>query len=166
MRKDICTQLDDATSLADVFEVVKVAVLKHMGKSRGGLMLGMADLGNSPKAFLGAFYPVGSNVIVMNKIPLQRIKETKPELYKPYAFHVLMHEYLHAFGLLDEDLVRAKVHEITKASLGEEHLATKIAEDTKCFFNHLVYPGSTWQPDDGGIELVKGFDRSSVSYIA
>jgi hypothetical protein len=166
MRRDICVQLDEAQTLADVFEVVKAAVLKHMGKSRGGLMLGMADLGNSPKAFLGGFYPVGSNVIVMNKIPLQRIKETRPELYKPYAFHVLMHEYLHAFGLLDENLVRSKVQEISRASLGEDHLATQIAADTKCFFNHLVYPGSTWQPDDEGIELVRDFDRSSVSYIA
>ncbi|TRZ90179.1 MAG: hypothetical protein D4R88_04115 [Methanosarcinales archaeon] len=46
-----------------------------------------------------AFYPVGTNVIVMNKIPLERIKETRPELYKPYIFHasitpLLPHYYL------------------------------------------------------------------------
>ncbi|KPQ42420.1 MAG: hypothetical protein MPEBLZ_03049, partial [Candidatus Methanoperedens nitroreducens] len=51
-------------------------------------MLGLANLGNHPEGFFGGFYPVGSNVIVMNKIPLERIKETRLELYKPYAFHV------------------------------------------------------------------------------
>jgi hypothetical protein len=166
MRSDLSTQLNDAHTFADIFEVVKAAVLKHMGKSRGGLMLGMANLGNSPKAFLGGFHSVGSNVIVMNKIPLQRINETRPELSKPYAFHVLMHEYLHTFGILDENLVKSKVQDITRAALGDDHLATMIANDTKCFFNHLVYPEYSWKPDDGGIEIIKDFDRSSVCYIA
>jgi hypothetical protein len=31
---------------------------------------------------------------------------------------------------------------------------------------HLVYPDSAWKPDDAVLELVDGFDRSSVSYIA
>jgi hypothetical protein len=166
VKKNFKTQLEDAHSLADIFELVKAAVLKCMGKSRAGLMLGMADLGNSPQAFFGAFYPVGSNVIVMNKIPLLRIKETRPELYKPYAFHVLMHEYLHSLGYLNESLVKSKVYEITRAVLGEEHLSTKIAIDTREFFSYLVYPNTTWQPHDESIELVNGFDRSSVSYIA
>jgi hypothetical protein len=80
---DFRTRLEKAKTLADIFEVVKAVVLKTMKKSRGGLMLGIADLGNHPQGFLGGFFTTGSNVIVMNKIPLQRIKETKPELYKP-----------------------------------------------------------------------------------
>ena len=166
MSRDFQSQLDAALTLADIFEVVKAAVHKSMGKRRAGLMLGMANLGNSPKEFLGAFYPVGTNVIVMNKIPLQRIRETKPDLYKPYAFHVLMHEYLHSLGYMDENLVRSKVYDISKSVLGENHLATQIAVDTKCFFNHLVYPDSTWKADDNGIEIIRDFDRSSVCYIA
>ncbi len=35
-------------------------VLKSMKKSRGGLMLGMADLSNHPKVFIGSFFAVGS----------------------------------------------------------------------------------------------------------
>ena len=94
MKPDFPTLLENAKSLADIFEVVKTAVLDSLGKSRGGLMLGLADLGNHPQGWLGAFYPIGSNVIVMNKIPLKRIKETCPSLYKPYTFHVLLHEYM------------------------------------------------------------------------
>ena len=163
---DFKTRLEEAKTLADIFEVVKAIVLKSMKKSRGGLMLGMADLGNHPKGFLGGFFTVGSNVIVLNKNPLQRITETRPELYKPYAFHVLLHEYIHSLGYLDERMVNTKVYEITKDALGEEHLATQIAASTESFIKHLVYPDTAWKADDDRMELEKDFDRSSVSYIA
>jgi hypothetical protein len=163
---DFKARLEEARTLADIFEVVKAAVLKSMKKSRGGLMLGMADLGNHPQAFFGGFFTTGSNVIVINKNPLQRIKETKPDLYKPYAFHVLLHEYIHSLGYLDENKVKSYAYQITMQALGEDHLATQIAANTEGFMKHLVYPDSVWKPDDEGIELVDGFDRSSVSYIA
>ncbi len=166
MRIDYESRLDEAKSLADIFEVVKSLVLNSTGKCRGGLMLGMANLGNHPQGFFGGFFTTGSNVIVLNKIPLQRIKETRPELYKPYVFHVLLHEYIHSLGYLDEAIVRSKVHHITKEALGEEHLATQMAANTVGFIKHLAYPDVSWKPDDTGLELVEGFDRSSVSYIA
>jgi hypothetical protein len=164
-RTSFHTRLETAKTLADIFEVVKSAVWESRRKSRGGLMLGLANLGNHPQGFFGAFYPVGSNVIVMNKIPLERIKETRPEIYKPYIFHVLLHEYLHTLGYLDESGVRKMVLEITRDVFGDEHLATGIAKDTAHFFNNLVYPGAAWQPDDMRMELVPGFDRGSASYI-
>ncbi len=166
MNLNFNTRLEKAKTLADIFEVVKAAVWESQRKSRAGLMLGLANLGNHPQGFFGAFYPVGSNVIVMNKIPLERIKETRPELYKPYIFHVLLHEYLHTLGYLSESGVRQMAHEITRQVFGEEHLATKIAKDTTLFFKNLVYPNAAWQPDDMNLELVDGFDRGSASYIA
>ena len=84
--------LENAHSLADIFEVVKRAVENDVGYARGGLMLALADLGNHPQGFIGAFFPVGTNIIVMNKVPLARIKETQPELYQYYAFHVPLDE--------------------------------------------------------------------------
>ena len=166
MKIDYGSRLDEAKSLADIFEVVKSLVLNSTGKCRGGLMLGMANLGNHPQGFFGGFFTTGSNVIVLNKIPLQRIKETRPELYKPYVFHVLLHEYIHSLGYLDESEVRSKVHHITREALGDEHLATKMAANAESFIKHLAYPDISWKPDDTGLELVEGFDRSSVSYIA
>ncbi len=102
--KNIRLQFEDAITLADIFEVVKTVVLLSIGKSRGGLMLGMANLGNHPQGFFGGFFTIGSNVIVMNKIPLQRLKDTKPDLFKPYAFYILLHEYIHSLGYMDERL--------------------------------------------------------------
>ena len=166
MRIDFKLKLDEAKTLPDIFEVVKSLVQSSIVKSRGGLMLGMANLGNDPHGFLGGFFTTGSNVIVLNKIPLNRIMETRPELYKPYAFHVLLHEYIHSLGYLDETEVQEKVHQITREALGEEHLATQFAARASGFIKHLAYPHVSWKADDEGIELVEGFDRSSVSYIA
>ena len=165
-KKDFSRRLDDAKSLPDIFEIVKAAVWECHKKSRGGLMLGLADLGNHPQEFFGAFYPVGSNVIVMNKIPLERIKETRIELWKPYTFHVLLHEYLHTLGFMGESIVRRMAYEITEHVFGEDHLATKIAENTSHFFHNLVYTDATWQPDDMKMVLVGDFDRGSTNYIA
>ena len=166
MQTDYRFRLDAAKSLPDIFELVKSLVLKSMKRSRGGLMLGIANLGNNPQGYFGGFFTTGSNVIVLNKIPLERIMETRPELYKPYVFHVLLHEYIHSLGFLDESDVKSRVLEITRKALGEDHLATQIAADASFFIKDLAYPWVSWKPDDEGLELVEGFDRSSVSYIA
>ena len=158
--------LDGARSLADIFELVKRAVERDVGYARGGLMLGLADLGNHPQGFIGAFYPVATNVIVMNKVPLARVKETNPELYKAYAFHVLLHEYLHSVGYIDEAQCRLKAHEISRALFGEGHPVTEIAGDVSKFFPSLVYPDVAWQPEELNIQLVEGFDRGNTGYIA
>jgi hypothetical protein len=165
MESDFAAQLGKARTIADIFEVVKAAVVRRMRRSRGGLMLGLADLGNQPGGFFGAFYPVGTNIIVMNRIPMQRIRETQPELFNPYVFHVLLHEYLHSLGYLDEGAVRELSIQISESLFGKEHLTTRIAADTVAFFPNLVYPNILWRPEDVNIELVEGFDRGSASYI-
>ncbi len=166
MKADFNVLLQNASTLADIFEVVKATVLESAKISRSGLMLGLADLGNHPNGWFGAFYPVGTNIIVMNKIPLKRIMQTNPKLFKPYAFHVLLHEYIHSLGYLEEDEARNKVYEISQAVFGENHPVTQLARDATQFFPNLVYPSISWQPEDLQIELVKDFDRGSVCYIA
>ncbi|MEK6852012.1 MAG: hypothetical protein AABY30_05695 [Candidatus Thermoplasmatota archaeon] len=158
--------LDGTRTLADIFELVKRAVERDVGYARGGLMLGLADLGNHPHGFIGAFYPIATNVIVMNKVPLARVKETNPELWRPYAFHVLLHEYLHSVGYVDELRCRQKVYDLSLALFGEHHLVTRIATDVSKFFPNLVYPDVAWRPEELSIELVPGFDRGSASYFA
>ena len=152
----------------ETFESVKEAVRKTEGRSRGGLMLGLQDLGSSPNGFVGAYYPVDSNIIVVNKTPLRRILETEPALLKPYVFHVLLHEYIHSLGVLDENATRWKTYDISRRCFGEEHIATELAKNMEKYMAHLVYPVYGWKPDAASpIELVKGFDRSSTNgYIA
>ena len=163
---DYAQRLDAARSLADVFEVVKLAASQYLGRTRGGLMLALADLGNVPNGFFGAFHVVASNVIVMNKVPLARIRDTQPHLYKPYAFHVLLHEYLHTLGYVEEVRCRTVAHEVSRSLFGEEHLVTQIAADVARFFPSLVYPDAAWQPAELAFDLVPDFDRGNAGYIA
>ena len=162
---DFSAKLDQARTLADVFELVKRAVEAVLGRTRAGLMLALADLGNHPQGFLGAFYPVATNVIVMNKVPLLRIQETNPQLYKPYAFYVLLHEYLHSIGFVDERVCREQAHRVLETLFGIDHLVTQISADTARFFPNLVFPDAAWQPSQLALEFVPGFDRGSASYI-
>ncbi len=161
------SKLDSADDLADIFEVVKLAVRKTIGKERAGLMLGLANLGGGPQGFVGAFYPVATNIIVMNSLPLRRIKETDPTLYKPYVFHILLHEYLHTLGIIDEAATRQKAYEISVKLFGKEHPVSQFAADLSRFVPKLMYPVYGWQPaQEYTLELVEGFDRSSTaSYI-
>jgi len=158
--------LDRASTLPDVFEVVKLAASQHLGRTRGGLMLALADLGNYPNGWFGAFYVVASNVIVMNKVPLVRIRDTEPHLYKHYAFHVLLRLTSVALGFIDEVRCRTLALEISERLFGEDHLVTQIATDVSRFFPHLVYPDAAWQPEALTFELVRNFDRGNTGYIA
>lgn len=167
MDKNFPGRLESTKDIVDIFEVVKDATRESIGNSRGGLMLGLADLGNHPKGFFGAFFTVGTNIIVMNKIPLQRIEETQPELCKPYTFIILLHEYLHSLGYIDERVVRRMVYKISKEHFGRDHLTTRIAANISRFVPSLAYPDIAWSPPGNlKIDLVDGFDRSSAtSYI-
>jgi len=156
--------LDSTKDLSDIFELVKRVVRKTTGKERSGLMLGLANLGGGAEGFVGAFYPVATNIIVMNSLPLRRVKETDPTLYKPYVFHILLHEYLHTLGIIDEAAARAKAYEISASAFGKDHSVTHLAADLSKFVPKLVYPVSGWRPNEEyRLELVKGFDRSSTA---
>lgn len=159
-------RLERAKDLTDIFEIVKDAVRVQMGISRAGLMLGLAEMGGDSKSFVGGLYPVTSNIIVMNKSVLNRIMAIQPELYKSYAFHVLLHEYIHAVGVLDEDETRRIALSISVALFGRQHKTTYIAEDISRVLPFFTYAEPKMDDETTmDIELVKGFDRSSVCYI-
>jgi len=161
-------KLDDCNSLADVFELVKQSVKRFLSRHRAGLMLGLADLGMRRGYFVGAFHPAGSNIIVMDKAPLKIASRSRDKgVYNAYCFHMLLHEYLHALGYLDEEEVHDLVHEVCSLALGKDHPATIMAERGIAFY----FPSVTYfsqeipLPKNLNIELVKDFDQSSAGYI-
>lgn len=157
-------RLERAQDLADIFEIVKDSVSSCTGRCRAGLMLGLANLGGGLDGFVGAFYPVATNIIVLNSLPLTRIRQTDPELFKPYVFHVLLHEYVHTLGVTDEAATRSMVLEISLATFGPDHPVTDFARSLTKYMPKLVYPVYGWKPsEEYSIDLVKGFDRSSTS---
>ena len=165
MDKSFVKKLKESNSIADVFEIVKEIVWKEMKKSRAGLDLGIAELGNAPEGLVGAYYIAGSNIIIMNETPLKRIQETNPKLLTPYVFSVLLHEYLHSLGYFDEQVARNLTYELCSKTFGENDIVTEISKDMRKFFPNFIYPEGAAPRIDKPIKLVKDFDKSSIRYI-
>jgi hypothetical protein len=131
-------------------------------------MLGLANLGMRRGYFIGAFHPVGSNIIVMNKAPLEvALKSTDKQVYNAYCFHLLLHEYLHSLGYVNEETVRELTHEVCRLALGNDNPATIMAErGIGTYFPKVTYfKQESSLPRDLRIEIIRDFDRSSVGYI-
>lgn len=167
-------ELDGARDYTALFRLVKRLVEARLRKSRAGIMLGLAPLGLSPEGFLGGYFVLGSNAMILNRDVLHYVKAHEPAHHNAYAFHVLLHEYLHTLGYFGEDEVRPLAYEISRDALGADHPATLIAAAmvpgmegaAPEFFRKLVYPQFGWAPPRRpAIEIVKGFDPDATPYI-
>lgn len=131
-------------------------------------MLGLTNLGMKRGYFIGAFHPMGSNIIVMNKQPLEvALKSTEKQVFNAYCFHLLLHEYLHSLGYVNEEDVRELTHEVCRLALGNDNPATIMAKKgIGAYFPKVTYfRQKSPLPRDLKIEIIRDFDRSSVSYI-
>lgn len=161
-------ELEGLTDLADIFELVKRVVRQYLNRHRAGLMLGLANLGMKRGYFIGAFYPVGSNIIVVNKAPLKMAsKTTDKKIYNAYCFLLLLHEYLHSLGYLDERQVQDLTEEVCLLAFGNGHPATVMArKGIGAYFPKVAHlPLDNEPPSDYYVELVRNFDKSSSAYI-
>ncbi|MBS3101505.1 hypothetical protein J4204_05200 [Candidatus Woesearchaeota archaeon] len=68
--------IKNAKTIADIFEIVKEMVKGYLGQEQAGLMVGVSDLGSFAQGFVGAFYSLEANTIIINKKPLARILQT------------------------------------------------------------------------------------------
>lgn len=152
---------DEAKSFAEVFEVIKEGVERIFGRSRSGLMLAFQDLGVRPNGFVGAFHPVGSNVIVMNKAILKIIEHERNEVLKPYVFHVLMHEYLHTLGVLNERHTELFTYDVNLQLFGRGHEATKMSFNFDRILPEIILPGFALMPRESSIYILDDFERTS-----
>jgi hypothetical protein len=119
------TTLDKAKDYAEVWKIVKATVEFALGKRRDSMMLFLDDL----PLQLGAYYPVGTNNIVLNRALVEIVEAAmsdKPTV-NALIYNLLLHEYLHALGDLTETGVRREVVEVAKKSFGETHIATVVA---------------------------------------
>ncbi len=160
-------KLEDCKTFSQIFSLVKEAVENHLEKSRTGLMLGISNLGGSSSFFIGAYYAVDSNIIVLNEFPLKVINEKNPELMKPYVFQVLLHEYLHSLDYLDEATVRKLTYIICEKFFGKGHIVSKLVKDISAFLPQLAYPNFGWFPEkEAEIYVVEDFDMENLSYVS
>ncbi len=155
-------RLGNSTNFDDVFEIVRRSVEKSLRLHRAGLALVLGELPN----YVGAYHVLGSNSIVMNRMLLDAVKTlagSKLEL-NSFIFSILLHEYLHSLGYMDERGVRRLVQKVTYENFGRDHVASDMA--SRSLFE--IYPQLRRLPSrvqPGHFEVVKQFDRRSWSYI-
>ena len=117
--------LDKAKNYAEVWKIVKETVAYALEKRREGMMLFLDDL----PLQLGAYYPVGTNNIVLNRslVEIAEAHISNKSKVNALTYNLLLHEYLHALGEMSETKVRREVVEVAKKSFGETHMATVVA---------------------------------------
>lgn len=119
-------RLEKATSYGEVWEIVKDTVAFSLNKRRGGMMLFLDDL----PIQLGAYHPLGTNNIVLNRTLVQIVEAAiaSKRVVNALVYNLLLHEYLHALGEYSEFEVRRLVYEVAQKCFGKDHVATLIAE--------------------------------------
>ena len=155
--------LSRAGGFDQIFEMVKTATENSLGMHRAGLTLVLGDIPNS----VGAYHEMGSNAIVMNRNLLRIVEKLSKSKGKmnSYVFMILLHEYLHSLGYMNDREVRTLGRRITDEFLGTKHVAAEMAvRPLDQFFPDLSkFSGFR---DKGDYETVRRFDSSSTPYIA
>ncbi len=164
--ENIDSELGNSESFGEIFQLVKECVYESLGKSRAGLMLGLSPLGFAERGFIGAYHQLGSNLIVLNQSLIEKIKKERPELLKCHVFHLLLHEYLHSIGVIDESTTRALAEIVTEKTFGPDHAITKMAKRFENYIPGLRYSDPSYQPpEEAYVTLVDGFEREDTGYI-
>lgn len=145
----------------EVFEFVKYSVNSVYEMKRAGLSLMLHRMPTK----VGAYHVLGSNVIAINSILLEQVKKysASNDEYNSYLFTVLLHEYLHSFGILDEHTVRQMSVELCEKFFGKERMVTVIAVDPLKIFPQLG--SARYDKFENKYELIKNFDNSNQTYI-
>ena len=156
-------RLDASHDFGDVFELVKKSAERSLGLRRAGLMLYLAKL---PK-HIGAYHTMGTNGIVMNRTILDMITHGAKSLREinSYVYSILLHEYLHALGYMEERDVRKLVYDVSLETFGPDHPATQIASrgPGAMFPEISLHDVPTDTPD---IEVIPDLEKSSQRYIS
>jgi len=159
---DRASELERCGNFGDVFDLVKKSVEQSLGLRRAGLMLYLVDLPPN----IGAFHIVGSNLIAVNRKLLRVAKQAgSRRIFNSYVYMILLHEYLHSLGYLDEVQTRRLTEQITIETFGSSHPAAQMATSG---FN-IILRKPIFTPDavpEEKAELVRDFDRSSQTYIS
>ena len=163
--KELDRKIRNAESLPELFELVKKTVWNFLGKEQAGLLLGLADLGGSPDAVLGAFYSPDANTIVMNTAPITKLQRKNPGMMKHYSFYILLHEYVHAIGVYDEAMTRELTARLARSLLGENHAVTDLATGKFSIVQVHDMEDMFREPKGVAIEYVLCIDRENTNYI-
>jgi len=155
-------RIDEAEGFSGVWEIVKETVKVSLGEHRMGMLLFLDDL----PLHLGAYHPVGTNNIVLNRSLLNIVEAvTKSKrLVNAFVYSILTHEYLHALGHISEAEVHSLVYDISKQCFGDDHIVTTLAEKTPWSLLKGIPLNDITLPKQA-MEIVKDFEKPNQRYI-
>jgi hypothetical protein len=153
-RKD----LNSAKSYADVWRIVKDTAEFSLGKRRDSMMLFLDDL----PLQLGAYHPVGTNNIVLNRALVEVVEsaEEPKRVVNALVYNLLLHEYLHALGEYSEAEVRRVVVAVAQECFGENHIVTMAARKSPWILLRNI-PVAAVNAPKRVMEIVKDFEKTS-----
>jgi len=156
------SRIENALGYAEVWDIVKDSVKDTIGEHRVGMMLFLDDLPFQ----LGAYHPLGTNNIVLNRALVHVVEAaTKSKrLVNSFVYSLLLHEYLHALGYIPEAQVRPLVYRVSKTCFGDEHIVTRLAEKSPWALLRGVPLGEIEAPRRV-MEIVKDFEKTHRDYI-
>ena len=151
------SRLQTAKSYAEVWQIVKETVEFSFGKRGSSMMLFLDDL----PLQLGAYHPVGTNNIVLNRTLVEVVKASvsSKRVVNALVYNLLLHEYLHALGELSETAVRRSVIKVARACFGEKHIATVIARETPWILLQSI-PLKAINAPKRVMQIVKDFEKA------
>lgn len=150
-------RLEGATSYGEVWEIVKGSVEYAMRRHRTGMMLFLDDL----PIQLGAYHPLGTNNIVLNRVLVQIVEAAieNKVVVNALVYNLLVHEYIHALGEVSEARVRQAVVDVTEKCFGEDHIATQIALKSPWSLLKGI-PLMGVNPQKRVMEIVRDFEKT------
>jgi hypothetical protein len=151
------SNLDKAKDYAEVWNIVKETAEVALGKRRNSMMLFLDDL----PLQLGAYYPVGTNNIVLNRALVEIVEASMSDktTVNALVYNLLLHEYLHALGEMSEGGVRREVVEVAKKCFGERHVATVVAQKSPWVLLKDI-PLGPFNAPKRVMEIVKDFEKT------
>ncbi len=154
--------LDSAASYAEVWQTVKDTVDHTFGKRGGSMMLFLDDL----PLQIGAYYPVGTNNIVLNRHLVEIVEATLSEkkTVNALVYNLLLHEYLHALGELSERGVQQQVMVVASKCFGEDHQATILARKSPWILLKDI-PFEAAAAPKRVMQIVRNFEKSTDKYV-
>ncbi|TET19736.1 hypothetical protein E3J74_05395 [Candidatus Bathyarchaeota archaeon] len=156
------SRINKAEGFSEVWEIVKDTVEDSLGEHRRGMMLFLDNL----PLHLGAYHPLGTNNIVLNRTLVEIVEAaTKSKrLVNAFVYSLLVHEYLHALGHVPEAEVRSLVYRISRECFGEDHIVTRLAEKSPWALLRGV-PLNRIEATRRAMEIVKDFEKPNEKYI-
>ncbi len=150
--------LDEAGNYADIWRIVKDTTEVTLKKRRDSMMLFLEDL----PLQLGAYHPVGTNNIVLNRtlVEIVESQEKSKTAVNALVYNLLLHEYLHAMGEYSEVEVRRLVVAVAKKCFGQSDIVTFAARKSPWVLLKSIPIGAMNAPRRV-IQIVKDFEATS-----